>query len=247
MAKTIDYYFTPVSPWTYFGHDRFVAIAARHGATVNVLPVDLGKVFPVSGGLPLPKRAPQRQAYRLVELARWRDFLGLPINVQPKFAASGADLANVDRRGGGARRLEPALDLAGAVMRGRWAGERDIADPATLAEFARGAGLDAAALAARADAPEIAARFDAITAQAIDAPGLRRALVRLRRRAVLGTGPARLLGPHTGKIACLPSAGPVVPDCCRRIGKAQGDRRAPATPGRATGQAAPARPRLEGR
>ena len=32
-------------------------------------------------------------------------------------------------------------------MRGRWAGERDIADPATLAEFARGAGLDPAALA----------------------------------------------------------------------------------------------------
>ena len=54
-------------------------------------------------------------------------------------------------------------------MRGRWAGERDIADPATLAEFARGAGLDAAALAARAAAPEIAARLDAITAQAIDA------------------------------------------------------------------------------
>jgi 2-hydroxychromene-2-carboxylate isomerase len=169
MAKTIDYYFTPGSPWSYFGHDRFAAIAARHGATVNVLPVDLGKVFPVSGGLPLPKRAPQRQAYRLVELARWRDFLGLPINVQPKFAASGADLANRWILAATETGWKPALDLAGAVMRGRWAGERDIADPATLAEFARGAGLDPAAVAARADAPEIAARFDAITAQAIDA------------------------------------------------------------------------------
>ena len=115
MAKTIDYYFTPGSPWSYFGHDRFAAIAARHGAVVNVLPVDLCKVFPVSGGLPLPKRAPQRQAYRLVELARWRDFLGLPINIQPRFAASGADLANRWI----APRLETgwkaALDLAGAV------------------------------------------------------------------------------------------------------------------------------------
>ena len=84
MAKMIDYFTTPLSPWTYLGHDRFVAIAARHGASVRVLPMDLGKVFPVSGGLPLAKRAPQRQAYRLVELARWRDYLGLPLNLQPR-------------------------------------------------------------------------------------------------------------------------------------------------------------------
>ena len=50
---SIDYYFTPQSPWTYLGHARFAAIAKAHGAKVNVLPVDLGKVFPVSGGLPL--------------------------------------------------------------------------------------------------------------------------------------------------------------------------------------------------
>ncbi len=169
MTRTIDYYFTPVSPWSYFGHDRFVAIAARHGATVNVLPVDLGKVFPVSGGLPLAKRAPQRQAYRLVELARWRDFLGLPLNLQPRFAASGPDLAHRWIVAAAEQGAKPALDLAGATLRGRWAGERDIADPATLAEFARDAGLDAAALAERAGAPDIAARLDAITAQAIDA------------------------------------------------------------------------------
>jgi len=169
MTKTIDYYFTPVSPWSYFGHDRFVAIAARHGATVNVLPVDLGKVFPVSGGLPLAKRAPQRQAYRLVELARWRDYLGLPLNIQPRFAASGPDLAHRWILAAAEHGAKPALALAGAALRGRWAGERDIADPATLAEFARDAGLDAAALAERAGAPDIAARLDAITAKAIEA------------------------------------------------------------------------------
>src|SRR6478736_9390029 len=27
MDKVIDYYFTPVSPWTYLGHARFVEIA----------------------------------------------------------------------------------------------------------------------------------------------------------------------------------------------------------------------------
>ena len=170
MQKIVDYYMHPMSPWSLLGHGRLRESCARHNAAVRIKPIDLGnKVFPVSGGLPLAKRAPQRQAYRLVELARWRDFLGLPLNLQPRFAASGPDLAHRWIVAAAEHGAKPALDLAGATLRGRWAGERDIADPATLAEFARDAGLDAAALAERAGAPDIAARLDAITAQAIDA------------------------------------------------------------------------------
>ena len=85
MSKTIDYFFATVSPWTYLGHDRLVALAKQHGAQIAVKPMNLGDIFPVSGGLPLSKRAPQRQAYRLVELERWSQFLGKPINIAPKF------------------------------------------------------------------------------------------------------------------------------------------------------------------
>ena len=61
MSLTIDYYFAPQSPWTYLGHARLTDLAAQFKAEVNVLPVDLGgKVFPISGGLPLGARAPQR-------------------------------------------------------------------------------------------------------------------------------------------------------------------------------------------
>lgn len=169
MPKAIDYYFAPVSPWSWLGHDRFVAIASKHGASIAVKPVDLGKVFPVSGGLPLPKRAPQRQAYRLVELARWRDFLGIPINLKPKFGASGGDLASRWIVAATEQGTGPALDLTGAVMRARWTEERDIADEGTLVEIARALGLDAKAIASRAAAPEIAGKYDACTQQAIDA------------------------------------------------------------------------------
>ena len=169
MSKVVTYYMTVVSPYTYFGHDRFVALCAKHGAAIEIKPVDLGRIFPVSGGLPLPKRAPQRQAYRLFELARLKAFLGMPFNVQPKFGASGPEPAarwtlaarEVDARA--------ALDFAGAVMRARWAEERDIADPATLASCATGVGLTAEAIAARAEAPEIAALYAAETQEAIDA------------------------------------------------------------------------------
>ena len=133
MAATIDYFLSPQSPWTYLGHDRFAAIAAKAGATINVLPVDLGRVFPVSGGLPLAKRAPQRQAYRLLELKRFSEFLGLPMNVQPKyFPVNGDDAAKliiaIDMHDG----TEAAMRIAGAVMKGVWAEQANIADPTVL-------------------------------------------------------------------------------------------------------------------
>ncbi len=168
MTKTVDYFMTPASPWTYLGHDRFVALASKHGATVRVLPTDLSKVFPVSGGLPLAKRAAQRQAYRLVELKRWREFLGMPLNLQPKFGASPVDLACrwilAAREAGEAG----ALDLAGALLRARWAEERDVADTATLAAIAAACGQDAERIAARAGSAEIAAAYDACTQEAIE-------------------------------------------------------------------------------
>ena len=68
LSATIDYYFSPPSPWTYLGHARFTDMARRAGASIRVLPTDFGKVFAVSGGLSLAQRAPQRQAGYLVPL-----------------------------------------------------------------------------------------------------------------------------------------------------------------------------------
>src|SRR4029078_12136913 len=83
--KIIDNYMTPASPWTYLGHARLAEMAKRHGAKVNVKPVDFGVIFPQSGGLALPKRAPQLQPFRLMGLKRWKEHLGVPIVIQPKF------------------------------------------------------------------------------------------------------------------------------------------------------------------
>jgi 2-hydroxychromene-2-carboxylate isomerase len=142
VSLAIDYFLSPQSPWTYLGHERFAAIAARTGARINVLPVDLGRVFPVSGGLPLAKRAPQRQAYRLVELKRFSEHLGRPLNLQPRyFPVSGDDAAKliiaVDVADGSAA----AMKIAGAIMRGVWVEEKNIADPAVLQSMLEACGL----------------------------------------------------------------------------------------------------------
>ncbi len=168
MSKHIDYYFTPVSPFTYLGHERFVAIARRHRATIAVKPIDLGLVFPISGGLPLGKRAPQRQAYRLAELKRWSRHLDVPLNLQPAHFPVPPALASQSILAANERSPDAALDLALALGRALWAEDRDISTPATVSALATACGLDAAALAERAAAPDTATRYAQLTQEAID-------------------------------------------------------------------------------
>ncbi len=166
---TIDYYFTPQSPWTYLGHDRLVRMVLAAGAAVRVLPADFGQVFAASGGLPLPTRAPQRQAYRLVELQRFKSHLGVPMNVQPQFfPVAGDDAARLivaAERAGGSR---AALTLSGAIFRAVWEQERNIADAQTLAQLMAEHGLPAAWLQ-DARSPEVQQAYEANTAAALAA------------------------------------------------------------------------------
>jgi 2-hydroxychromene-2-carboxylate isomerase len=160
MPATVDYYMTPVSPFTYMGHERFRQICRQHGAQVNLRVMDLGKVFPASGGLALKDRPPQRRAYRMMELKRWRDYLGVALNLEPKFfpvpaeAAATLVLAVLARHG-----VDSALDIAGDCLRAIWAEDRDISAPTTLQEIVAARGLDAVALLAHATSAEVAARY----------------------------------------------------------------------------------------
>jgi len=167
MTKTIEHFFSMSSPWTFLGFARLLDMAKRHDATVIHKPVDLGQVFSVSGGLPLPKRSPQRQAYRLVELKRWRDFLGIPINLQPKFfppagwSAAGMVIAararNVD-----------CGKLAMKIMQGLWVEEKDIEGAETLKAIAAANGFDGAALLAAAKTEATKATYEKDTQEAKD-------------------------------------------------------------------------------
>ena len=168
MSAKIDYYFSPPSPWTYLGHARFSDMVRRAGASIRLLPADFGKVFAVSGGLPLGQRAPQRQAYRLVELARFSQHLHIPMNLKPRFfPVAGDDAARliiaVDQHDG----VEAAMRLSGAIFEAVWRDERNIADAAVLAELLSEQGLSAQRQQ-QADSAQVTQRYEANTQQAID-------------------------------------------------------------------------------
>ena len=167
MEKIVDYYFAPVSPYAYLGHDRFAALAARHRVRVAVKPINLGEVFPVSGGLPLAKRAPQRQAYRMVELKRWAAFLGKPMQFQPQHFPVSGDLAAAVIVAVGLLDASRALAVAGAVGKAVWEQQRNIADATTLSTIVDECGASGAVVMERAQASEVAAHLGALTQEAI--------------------------------------------------------------------------------
>ena len=167
MSKTVDYYYSLVSPWTYLGGPRFESIVAAAGARVNYKPVSLAKVFPVSGGLPLPKRAPQRQAYRMAELARWRDHLGVPLNLEPRHFPAPDGLAG--RTVVAARRAGADVGrLSNAILRAVWAEERDITDADTLRAICAENAIDGDALLEAAESEAVAEEYEANTNEAIE-------------------------------------------------------------------------------
>ena len=149
MSLHVDYFVSLNSPWTHLGGARLEAVVARHRATLRIFPVDFGTIFPASGGLPLPKRSPQRQAYRLQELERWRTHLGIPIHLQPRFfpasekLSAGCVIAARETLGD-----KPAVALAHRVLKALWEEERDPGDQDVLARLIEDIGLDAASLLA---------------------------------------------------------------------------------------------------
>lgn len=169
MALHINYYVSLNSPWTHLGAARIEAMAMAHDATMRIYPVDFGAIFSKSGGLPLPQRSPQRQAYRLQELARWRDHLCIPIQIAPKFFPSsealtaGCVIAVRETIGD-----QPAIKLAHAVLKAVWQQEKNPADQATLAGLIADVGLNPDQVLKLGEDPRWADRRLADTQSALD-------------------------------------------------------------------------------
>jgi len=165
LARNLSYYFSLVSPWAYLGHAELGRIAQACDVVIDYRPVNLMELFPDTGGLPLPKRHPFRQDYRLVEMQRWREARDVPLVLKPKYWPFDFKLADRAMLMASGLGDQDAVHLLVALaFRAVWVEERNLADEAILAEVATAAGFDAEKLieAARSDAAAnaYAANFD---------------------------------------------------------------------------------------
>jgi 2-hydroxychromene-2-carboxylate isomerase len=174
MARQVDYYFSFSSPWAYIGHKTFRDVVGTYGVVVNHKPVVLVDLFSETGGLPLVKRHPVRQRYRMVELQRWRDKRGLNFHLQPKYSPLNARLAD----GVVIAAVEAGLDPDPFLRRAFpavWEDQLNLADPDTITKIADDVGLPGKELVARSASEHISAAYeqnrqDAIAADVFGSP-----------------------------------------------------------------------------
>ena len=142
----ISCFYSLSSPWAYFGGPKLQDIVRRHKAKLILKPYDFQDVAPRTGGVPLRTRPEPRRTYHALELDRWRKYLGMPLNLEPKFYPKDGKPLGWNKPPGWMviaaqeRGLDAQL-LSHALLRALWAEERNTADPQVRIEVANENGL----------------------------------------------------------------------------------------------------------
>lgn len=140
----IDYFFSVLSPFAYLAGGGLEEIAAKHGASIRYIPVDIMDLFSKTGGTPPKDRHKSRLAYRRQELVRIAKMKGVPINTAPAhwptdpIPASGAVIRASSQDGDlGA--------LVRSILRSCWANDLDIANLRVLEDCLEQSGFSRSA------------------------------------------------------------------------------------------------------
>jgi 2-hydroxychromene-2-carboxylate isomerase len=164
----IDFIFDFGSPNGYLAWKLLPGIAARTGATINLIPCLLGGIFKATGNRsPFEAFAgiPAKLAYEGLELKRFVARHGLTAyRPNPNFPVNTLlimrGLIAARRMGVGERYLE-------TVLKAMWEDGRKMDDPAVVQEVLDAAGLDGPALLAATQDPEVKAELVANTEAAV--------------------------------------------------------------------------------
>ncbi len=162
----IDYYFSFVSLWSYIGSQAFRQLVERHDIEVVYKPIDLHEIFKAGGGLPVTQRPPQRQAYRFVEMQRWRDLRGIPLVLKPKHHPSTPDIGHrmlLAAIAGG----EDVSQFVHNALEVLWVNDLNIEDPDVMVAVAHKSGLDGKRLLQEADAAAYHVQAKQLTQEAV--------------------------------------------------------------------------------
>jgi 2-hydroxychromene-2-carboxylate isomerase len=166
MVHTVECFYVLSSPWAYLGGPRLQEIVRRSRARLVLRPYEWLVVTEQTGGISLRTRPQPRQDYHALELARWRDHLGMKLNLTPKYYPTDNRAAARMVIAAQTQALDAML-LSHALLRALWAEDRDIRDPAVREAVAGENGFDGPGLRAAEDAADTTAKFAANSADAI--------------------------------------------------------------------------------
>jgi 2-hydroxychromene-2-carboxylate isomerase len=164
MSRRVEFFYDYVSPFSYLADTQLSDLAARTGAEIVYRPMVLGGVMKATGNSP-PITVPAKGKYMAVDLQRWSNRYGVPMNRNPHFpmiTITALRGALVTLQEGGF----PAYQEA--VFRAVWCDQLNVADADVLRGALEKAGLDAARILERCSEPGIKEALKASTAEAVE-------------------------------------------------------------------------------
>ena len=169
MPKTVDFLFDFASPNAYFSWKVLPGIAARTGATVNIIPCLLGGVFKATGN-----QAPMvafggvqgKLAYEMLETRRFIEKHGLTsFTMNPHFPVN----TLLVMRGLIAAEMDGNKErYIAAVMPAMWENAQKMDDPAVVGEVLNRGGLNGPTLLLRTQDDAVKAKLVANTQRAVE-------------------------------------------------------------------------------
>ena len=162
---TCEFLFDLGSAYSYLASTQLGGLEQRTGATVELVPVVLGGIFKAVGVAGVP--AAPRLAWMQRDVTLWTQRYGVPLIFPSAFPVRSVlglrtVVAAAQGAPGDARKAMHALFAA------TWARDLDLARPEVVKAALDEAGLDGAALVAKADDPAIKDKLRANTEHAIE-------------------------------------------------------------------------------
>jgi 2-hydroxychromene-2-carboxylate isomerase len=166
MAKNLEFLFDFGGPNSYLAHKSLPEICARTGAEPVYVPILLGGLFKLTNNqAPMMRYAetPAKRNYEMLEFDRFVKAHALPFKMNPRFPINSLYLM---RAAVAAQRLGCFALYVDTVMAAMWEDGADMSDAQVVATVLDAAGLDSAALLAKAEDPAVKAELIANTEDA---------------------------------------------------------------------------------
>ncbi|HKE18686.1 MAG TPA: 2-hydroxychromene-2-carboxylate isomerase [Kofleriaceae bacterium] len=163
-SPVIQFWYDFSSPWSYLASTQIVALAARTGARIDWRPMLLGAVFKDIGSpnVPLFAMSESKRRYIGRDLEAWASAWQVPFRWNRHFPMKTVTALRLAILAKGR-----VAELSLALFRAAWGEDRNIDDPAELADLLTGHGFDAEAMLAGTREPEAKQRLIDATAEAV--------------------------------------------------------------------------------
>jgi len=165
MSKSVEFYFDFGSPTSYLAYTQLPALCAEAGAELVYRPVLLGGVFQATGNAS-PIAIPAKGRYTLIDMLRFAQRYGVPLQMNPHFPINTLTLMRA-ATGVQLRQPERFEALLACVFKGMWVDALNLGDPAVLGPLLAEAGFDPQALLALTAEQEVKDALKANTEAAI--------------------------------------------------------------------------------